>query len=185
MEDSPSNTVAGMSAGHGSLFVGDGRASGRERLLDVLGTAEESTAVLFVTTTDSASGLDGLRRRGLGPGAIGVVDASGETIELPTVAQSVRVAGPGSLSALGVAVSDRQERLAHRYDRVAVGLDSVTDLVEASSVPATFRFLHVLRGRIRVGDAVLLATVDGGAHEDESVRTLAELFDERIEVVED
>lgn len=182
MADHPSPDVSERSAGYVALGVGSDRAEGREWLLDALGSARASTAVLLVTTSDPESGLDGLRRRGIGSEAIGVVDASGSDVEFAAVAQSAAVAGPGSLSELGVAVSDRLERLAHRYDRVIVGLDSVSDLVAASSVPATFRFLHVLRGRVRVGDAVLLATVDGSAHDDESLRTVAELFDERIDL---
>lgn len=181
MDDSPGNSIAEMSAGHLSLLVGEDRQIGRDRLLDALGSVEGSTAVLLATTTHPASGLDDLRRRGLDPEAIGLVDASGEGNEVSGIAQSAAVDGPGSLSALGIAVSDRLERLAHRHDRVVVGLDSITDLVEASSVPATFRFLHILKGRIRVGEAVLLATVDGGAHDEETLRTLAELFDETVE----
>lgn len=169
-------------AGASLLLVGADAGTGRERLCDALGEAGDSEAVLVVSTAATAETVDALRDRTVAADALGVVDASGAGLTLDRVAESTCVEGPDALPALGVAISDRLDRLGHRYDRVRVGVDSVSDLLAAREVPAVFRFLHVLGGRINSADATLVATLDGSAHDAETRRTIAELFDDTIDV---
>lgn len=174
--------VAGLAAGTSVLFSAPDGSSGTETLLASLGTADDWTAVLVVTSGDARDAIDGLRERGVRSDAIGVVDASDAGITVDGVAEAQAVSDPASLSKLGIGVSDVLDRLAHRFDRVVVGLDSATTLIQAASLPATFRFLHVLAGRIRNEEAALLATLDRSAHEEEACRTVAQLFDEVLAV---
>ncbi|AGN02613.1 hypothetical protein L593_13370 [Salinarchaeum sp. Harcht-Bsk1] len=159
------------------LLLAPGRTAGTAALGDRLTDPDTSTAVLYVTTGNADDAVDRLRTRSVPAEAIGVVDASGADRTPDGVAESAVVGGPGSLSALGIAVSDVLERLSHRFDRVVIGFDSTTDVLDAAPLPATFRFFHVLCGRVRTGEAVLLATIDSTAHDEETRRTIAELFD--------
>lgn len=138
--------------------------------------------MLVVSTTDARAAVDDLRQRGVSPAALGVVDASGAGVRPDGVAEAATVDGPGALSSLGIEISDLLDRLDHRFERVYVGFDSVGDLLSAASLAAVFRFLHVLCGRIRNSDAILFAMIDGSAHDEETRRTVGELFEEIREI---
>lgn len=180
--DGRSPDASSLAEGASALLATSGESDSRQALLDALGHVDPGTGVLLVATTDPEELVTGLRRRGVAPEAIGVVDASGVGSVPAGVAESASVAGPGSLSAVGVATSDLVERLSHRYDRVVVGLDSTTPLLAATTLPATFRFLHVLGGRVKASDGALIATFDRSAQDEETQRTISQLFDETVPV---
>lgn len=174
--------VAGLAAGSSVLFSAPDGSTGTDTLLASLGTADDRTAVLVVATGDARDAIDRLRERGVRSDAIGLVDASGAGVTAGGIAEAQAVSGPASLPKLGIGISDVLDRLSHRFDRVVVGLDSTTTLIQAASLPATFRFLHVLVGRVRNEEAALLAMLDRSAHEEDVLRTVAQLFGEVLTV---
>jgi len=180
--DDRSPDVSSLAEGASALLSATGNSDCRRRLLDALGHVDLETAVLLVATSDADELVTGLRRRGVAPEAIGVVDASPTDSAPSGVAETDSVVGAESLSAVGVATSDLVERLSHRYDHVVVGLDSTTPLLAATTLPATFRFLHVLGGRVKASDGALIATFDRSAHDEETRRTISQLFDETVTV---
>lgn len=180
MDEHPPIDPAELAAGTSALLRTAGRDSGRDALHACLAT--EDAAVLVVTTTAAQDAVDDLGRRGVQPDAIGVVDASGGGVTPSGIAEAATADDSGALSSLGIAISDLLDRLDNRFDRVYVGLDSTTDLLEVAPLPVTFRFLHVLSGRIRTSDAILVATIDRSAHDEETLLTISELFDEVVDV---
>jgi allophanate hydrolase subunit 2 len=177
--DEPSPVdAAQLPPGTSVLLSGTDRAAGLEALHAVLAASEEDAAVLAVTTTDAQAAMEDLRQRGVTPAALGVVDVSGAGVRPTGVAEAATVEGRGALSSMGVEISDLLDRLGHRFERVHVGFDSISDVLAATPLAATFRFLHVLRGRIRSSGATLFATIDRSAHEEETRRTVGELFEE-------
>lgn len=182
MDEQSSADVTAYSPGTSVLVCASDRSTGREWLRAGLAEVDEGAAVLVVATEDANEAVEALRTRDVDPGAMGVVDASSAGPTLSGVAEASAVDGPGSLSALGIAISDVLDRLAHRFDRVYVGFDTASDIVAAAPLPATFRFFHVLCGRMRTGGAVLVATIDRRGHDEEVLRTIAELFDETVDV---
>lgn len=174
-----------VESGSSVLLVGDGEHAVREHAHETL-AGSESAAVIVLTTADAVGAVEALATRGLDRDAIGVVDASASSDAIATgVAAAASTEGPGALSEIGVAASEQIEQLGARPGRTCVGLHSVTALLEVHVVPAVFRFLHVLDGRVRAADGVLVATVDRSAHDPETVSTVAELFDDVVEVPED
>jgi hypothetical protein len=182
MDDQPPVDAARLPPGTSVLLSASDRESGREALRACLGSPGGEAAVLAVTTTDAQEAVDDLRRRCVRAAALGIVDASGAGVRPAGVAEAATVEGPGALSSLGIEISDVLDRLDHRFERVYVGFDSISDLVSATSLAATFRFLHVLRGRIRNSDAIVVATIDRSANDEETRRTLGELFEETGDV---
>lgn len=180
MDDQSPLDLHACEAGDGVLCLAHDRAAFRDAMRSSLATAGEETAVLIVATDDARGAVDDLRERGVPPESIGVVDASGAETVIDGVAEADVVADPGSLSALGIAISDLVDRLGHRFDTVWIGLDSTTAVVERSTLPATFRFLHVLIGRVRTSEAVLVGTLDASVHDEEAQRTIAQLFDRTV-----
>lgn len=176
-------TPSAVEAGSSVLLAGDDESVVREQLLAVL--ADGGGAALLVTAGDATAALERLDDLGLDRDRLGLVDASGACTVESGVAEVACVDGPGDLSGAGVEVSERLERLATRYDRVLVGVDSLSALLDARDLPAVFRFLHVLSGRVRASGAVLVAGLDRSGHDGETVGTVAELFDEVVEVEAD
>lgn len=173
--------LSAAESGTSVLLVGDGEPTVREYAHETL-AGPGGDAVLVVTTADGRGAVEGLTERGVDRDAIGVVDASGSETITSGVAAVASTDGPGALSDIGVAASEHVEQLGARHERTAVGLHSVTALLDVHVVPAVFRFLHVLDGRVRSADAVLVATIDRTAHDAETVRTVAELFDDVVDV---
>lgn len=180
--DDRSPDAAALPSGSSALLSVRDESDCRPPLLDALGRTGPETGVLLVATSEPDELVVGLRRRGVAPDAIGVVDATAGDSGTSGVAEQDSVAGPGSLSALGIATSDLLERLSHRFDRVVVALDATTPILAATALPATFRFLHVLGGRVRAADAVLLAGFDRSSHDEETERTISQLFDQTVVV---
>lgn len=180
--DERSLDASALRDGFSALLSAPDESACRRALRDTLAQVDTETGVLLVATSDAEPFLTDLRRGGVAPEAIGVVDAAGGDSPPSGVAEADAVPGPGSLSALGVATSDLVERLSHRFDRVVVGVDSTTPLLAATTLPATFRFLHVLGGRVRASEGALLATFDRSAHDEETRRTISQLFDETVTV---
>jgi hypothetical protein len=60
---------------------------------------------------------------------------------------------------------------------ILVEVDSLTALLQHVSVDTAFRFVHVLSGRVERENAVLVAGINPGAHDDRTLATLTHLFD--------
>jgi hypothetical protein len=109
-------------------------------------------------------------------------DAAGDDVVLvaPVDAESVgdvpvyTVAGPDDLTGYGVALTRVLEDI---DDPLMIRLDSLTALLQHVSTDAAFRFIHVLCGRVDRETAVLVATVDPDAHDDQTVATITQPFD--------
>ncbi len=87
------------------------------------------------------------------------------------------VGGPDSLTEYGVALT----RVFEDVDGpVLVELDSLTALLQHTTLDAAFRFVHVLSGRVDREQAVLVATIDPGAHDEQTVATMTQPFDVAI-----
>lgn len=177
MNDQSPLDLSAATPGTTALCLASNLAAGRDALRSSLADASEDAAALIVTTDDARAAVEALRARSVDPGSVGVVDASGTERAVDGVGEAAAVPGPGSLSALGIAISDLLDRLGHRFDRVRIGFHSTTDVLRNAALPASFRFFHVLLGRVRTAGAVLVGTMDANAHAEETRRTIAELFD--------
>jgi hypothetical protein len=84
------------------------------------------------------------------------------------------VSAPDSLTEYGVALT----RVIDGADApLRVEVDSLTALLQHAAVDSAFRFVHVLSGRVDREAAVLIATIDPGAHDEQTVATMTQPFD--------
>lgn len=86
------------------------------------------------------------------------------------------VNSPGDLTGIGMAVS----RFLEDADRPVVAVDSLTSLLLYSDTRPVFRFLSVLSTQVARADGLGLYLVDEGAHDRQTVRTFAQLFDGQL-----
>ena len=100
---------------------------------------------------------------------VGPIDA-GSVGDVPVYT----VAGPDDLTGYGVALTQVLEDV---DDPLFVRIDSLTALLQHVSTDAVFRFIHVLCGRIDRETAVLVATIDPAAHDEQTIATITQPFD--------
>jgi len=96
------------------------------------------------------------------------------------------VSDPHNLAELGIAISECLGRWEadiedDELSNFVVCFDSLTELLQYVDVQETFRFLHVLTGRLQSSGAVAHFHLNPEAHDDQTVSTLRTLFDAVIE----
>jgi hypothetical protein len=154
--------------------------------------AEESSVLVHEVPFAAPPEVDATAR--LGDGRVVRVDvrfsrlpsqtdlaASGDTVLVAPAEEGTfgdvpvyTVSGPEDLTGYGVALTQVLED----YDvPLYVDVDSLTALLQHVSVDAAFRFVHVLSGRVDRERAVLVASIDPGAHDEQTVATMTQPFD--------
>lgn len=90
------------------------------------------------------------------------------------------------LTGLGIEVSEFLERAyeAESADRPRLCFDSLTALLQYADLKRTFRFLHVVTGRVKSANAVGHYHLDPDAHDEQTLATIKGLFDAVLEVDE-
>ncbi|MFB6143566.1 MAG: hypothetical protein ABEJ30_09525 [Halorientalis sp.] len=96
------------------------------------------------------------------------------------------VTSPGDLTGIGIEFSALYEDLYERGVRqVRTGLFSVSTLLHyAEEMPPVYRFLHTLTGRVRAADGFAACVIHPEGTDEQTVRSLAQTFDGRVDVRE-
>jgi hypothetical protein len=89
------------------------------------------------------------------------------------------VSDPGDLTGVGIATTELLRRAADDGAAPWLGIHSLSTMRMYATVDRLFRFLHVLVGRVRALDGVLVAALDGDG---EDAAVLAQPFDGRLDV---
>jgi hypothetical protein len=160
--------------------------------VEAFGVAE--TPVLDLTFTDSPDSRIEAWRRGLTTSppavevlAIGQTRGTAEPVESPRrLGDDGRVGArtvddPRDLTGIGIAVSETLDRWSE-WDRPVGRVGELTTLLQYADESTVFRFLHVLTSRLKQADAVSFYRLAPEAHDDQTVGTLFQLFDDAIRV---
>jgi len=152
-------------------------------LCDGLGSGE---IPLWISTKHDAQHVREDTREHLGgdtDAPVGVVDCvSRERGEDPTEDELTKfVSAPGDLTGIGMASSELIERFVGNGNRVRMGLYSVSQLLMYVDTQTAFRFLHILTGRVGTASAMGLCALDTETHDKQTVTTLTQLFDGKVE----
>jgi len=94
------------------------------------------------------------------------------------------VENASDLTGLGIKLSEFLTRAneSESVDQLRLCFDSVTALLQYANVKQTFRFLHVVTGRVKSANAVAHYHLDPAAHDQQALATLKGLFDAVVEV---
>jgi hypothetical protein len=161
---------------------------------EALGPA--ATPILDLTFTDSPDRrIDTWRQRlSTAPPAVEVV-AVGQTRGTTEPSDgSVRFGADGRLGArtiddprdltgIGIAVTETFDRWSE-WNRAVVRVGELTTLLQYAETSTVFRFLHVLTNRLTQANAVAFFRLAPDAHDEQTVGTLFQLFDDAIRVEE-
>jgi len=148
-----------------------------------------ATNVLFVSFTDTPADLIGAwnERVGVAPARGGIVAVGESGTSVDDGAWAVKaVENPGDLTGVGIHLSEMLSGMAGAAEAddqpIVVCFDSITSLLQYADLQRTFRFLHVVTGRVRSVGAVGHFHVDPDAHDDQDLATLKGLFDAVVSI---
>ena len=153
------------------------------RMLD----SPSGEGTIFITTNKRASRLAGDCDRlgiGLSRDDTAIVDCVGQADE-SVPAEVLPVSGPSDLTGIGMRFSDVYRRFTRDgIERVRTGLYSLSTLLSFGELRPVSRFVHTLVGRINGVDGLGVLLVDPAAHDERTIRTIAQFCDGRIDVRE-
>lgn len=87
------------------------------------------------------------------------------------------IQSPHDLTGLGITISEYLKEWYEQNAPIVVCFDSLTALLQYVDTETVFKFLHIFTGRIQTADAIAHYHIDPEAHDDQTVHTLAQLFD--------
>jgi hypothetical protein len=162
----------------------------RDTCLDLLTqTPPASTNVLSVTFTQSAAEWveDWDEYAGEPPARGGIVAIGQQQGDGDANWRVATVENPSDLTGIGIELSELLSTIAGAAgdEPLSVCFDSITSLLQYADLQRTFRFLHVVTGRIKTVGGVGHFHIDPAAHTDQELATLKGLFDAVVEVDED
>jgi hypothetical protein len=102
----------------------------------------------------------------------------------PTGTQVETVSSPDDLTGLGIAMGKYLSGWQGQQARPLIIVDSLTVMLQYVQLQRAFRFLHVMSNRVKAAGAISHYHLDPGAHDDQTVATLASLFDAIVELEE-
>lgn len=192
MARSPDGTAEGWTA---ALLTGQsGTAAVDEHCHELVESGDVANAhVLLVTYTTSPDRrlerwdrhVDARPRHleilGVGDSPRSAAATSRGTVASPRGDVTVSYASPTDLTGVGIRISERLAEWArdasHGSSPFLLCFDSLTALLAYAELERAFRFVHVLTGRLRTAGARGHFHLDPAAHDDQTVATLAPLFD--------
>jgi hypothetical protein len=90
---------------------------------------------------------------------------------------------PRDFTGIGIAVTETFDRWTE-WDRAVVRVGELTTLLQYAETSTVFRFLHVLTNRLTEANAVAFYRLAPDAHDEQTVGTLFQLFDDAVRVEE-
>jgi hypothetical protein len=125
-------------------------------------------------------------RAGNPPARGGIVCVGQQHVAIPDDSWRVTtVENPSDLTGIGIELSEMLSAMAKATgedEHLVFCFDSITSLLQYAELQRTFRFLHVVTGRIKAVGGVGHFHVDPDAHDDREIATLKGLFDAVLEV---
>lgn len=148
---------------------------------------EPGEGTIIVTTNQSARRLiSGYERAGIdfGPDTLSIVDCTDDAADIDA-ARVLPVSGPTDLTGIGIRFSDACKQFAAEdIDRLRTGVFSLSTLLSFSELRTVSRFVHTLAGRVASTDGVGFYLIDPDMHDRQTVSTVAQFCDGRIELRE-
>lgn len=158
-------------------------------LLSQTPPSETNILVITFTATPQEWVDDWMDHVGVPPvrgGIVSIGQAEG-SVEGPAWAAKT-VENPSDLTGIGIELSELLSGMATAAgddEEIVVCFDSITSLLQYADLQRSFRFLHVVTGRVKTVGGVGHYHLDPEAHERQTLATLKGLFDAVVDVDED
>lgn len=120
---------------------------------------------------------------GLDPERVGVVDCSGIADEDHRFEHHDHIDGPGDVMAIEMAAATLYETLrAKGFDRVRIGVFSVSAILAHTDLRTVSRFIHMLTGRVIATDDLGVLHVDSSLDGDVTLDVIQRFCERTVEV---
>lgn len=106
--------------------------------------------------------------------------STGAQLGSPNIATAVN--DSADLTGIGIQISNYLKEWVGTENQTVVYVDSLTVLLQLTDLNRTYRFLHVLSGRIKSVDGRAYYRLDSDAHDQQMISTIKELLDSIIEL---
>jgi hypothetical protein len=166
------------------LVSGPALEGGRALAVRLALPVTESEGAVLVTTDSNCEQLmrlyDGEWSRSH-TAFVDCVATDAEAADLDVAVESV--SSPGDLTGIGMAYSTLVERLARGgVTRARIAVVSLNSLLVYADLNTVYRFGHTVAGRVQATDGLGVFFVDPSTREAESVNTLSQFLDGRVDV---
>lgn len=146
----------------------------------------DGEGAIVISTQDTAERVRELFGTSVsGDDLFGIVDRVTEHVgQSPPETDLVRyAASPTDMTGIGIEFAEFIEyfHCEHGVQRNRLLLNSITTLLQYTSLQTVFRFLHALTTRVAEVDAVGVAVIESTVHDSETMSTVRELFDGVVE----
>lgn len=154
-------------------------------------TPPEKTSVLSVSYTELPTEFVNRWNEAAGesPARGGFITVGAAESTVDDSAWAVRdVENPSDLTGIGIELSELLSGMATASgddEHIVFCFNSITSLIQSTDVQRTFRFLHVVTGRVKTVGGTGHYHIDPDAHDKQTMATLKSLFDAVAEVGED
>lgn len=178
---------ATVKPGTNLLVTGPPLVGKRRLAMDTLTTERNpGEGIIIVSARDSAVRIrQAFETASDESSTVGIVDAVTRHIGRSVESELTKTTpSPRDMSAIGIKFSEFIDAFytEQKRERNRVFVDSLSTLLLYSNLQAVFQFLHVFTSRVENVDALGLYTIDGTAHDDESMDTIRQLFDGEIAI---
>ncbi|WP_332899372.1 RAD55 family ATPase [Haladaptatus sp. CMSO5] len=177
-----------VSPGTNILIAGPPMSGKQDLALSILAQgATDGEGSVIVSTDRSADSINEeftKRVPNLNHDSFGIVESreSGGTAKEEFVHS---VASPGDLTGIGIGISQFMQRFNQSgITQTRLALDSISTLLSYVEVRTVFKFCHVLTARLEAVGYLGVFTLDTGAHDEQAVNTIKQVFDGMIELRE-
>jgi KaiC/GvpD/RAD55 family RecA-like ATPase len=148
------------------------------------GVADEE-GTIYITMRDTAGRVESLIDGSETTAPVGIVDCVSEQVVDPApVGDHVKYASaPTDMTSIGIKFAEFIEEF-NRQDGIVANrivLDSITTLLQYTTLQSVFRFLHAVTTRVAEVDAVGAFLIESTVHDEETMGTIQELFDGVVE----
>jgi KaiC/GvpD/RAD55 family RecA-like ATPase len=145
--------------------------------------------MLFISTNNTSEKLLGSCQRlrpGFDAARTGVIDCSGQGLTPSKFDAEIKtISTQSDLTGIGMKFSALYEGLYMKADeRVRTGLISLSSLLMYVDLRSLFRFVQTISGRIDSAGGLGVFSIDPTTHDEQTVNTLSQAADGRIEVRE-
>lgn len=179
--------LSGIEAGTNVLVTGPALGGIRELTMRMLLRRHAREGTLFITA--DVGGRDALSDyQSLGGdldfARVGVVDCTEEGVD-DEDCNVHAVGSPADLTGAGIEFSSLYEQIhANGAAHVRTGIYTLSPFAVYASSKAVFRFVHTLTSRIRTADGLGVCAIDPGTVDDQTLSSLAQAFDGKVELRE-
>lgn len=184
------NAIEGIKKGSNIMLIGP-PMSGKEVILYHImynGAAINGNAIINVTTNESAKHiLERFKEKKLNLplDRIGIIDCTKISGRALMESENIKiVSSPVDLTGIGVKIGQFFDEffIKKKIQKNQLYLNSLSTILMYSNIQTSFRFLHVLTGRIKSTGALGIYMIDRGVHDEKTFAILKQLFDGIIEI---